>query len=171
MIDYDKFKYRIGDKVRRMVYNPTEVQPVEYEILAIEEATGFGSSYRRTRNSGSTTGYKHYRLKNLSPGCIDQPQWVAQNLVHSQYEPCNPAAKILFKKNDPELGLFADQVLISPQHQKSLISLLGRRAGKSLLFQEFLKYEANRAEEQSDSHSLDALRYTVQGQPSKKVSR
>jgi hypothetical protein len=157
MIDYDKFKYRVGDKVRRMVYHPDDIQPAEYEIIAIEEAKGFGGSYRRGR-SNSSSGYRHYRLKNLSPGCLDKPLWVQQNIVHSQFEPCNPAAKILYKKNVNTLDITC-----------TLFS--SRRAGKSWLYQQFQQYEANRAGEQSDPHSLDALRYMVQEKPSKKVSR
>ena len=150
MIDFDKFKYRVGDKVKRMVYAPTEVQPAIYEIIAIEESNGFGNSYRRSYNSGGTSGYRHYRLKNLSSGCLDQPQWVAQNIVHSQYEPSNPVIKLLYYKESE--GTFLTSILRS----HSFICDIG----------------LNRAElAKPDSHSLDALQYSVQGQPSKKVSR
>jgi hypothetical protein len=185
MIDFDKFKYRVGDKIKRLVYHPDEVQPAEYEIIAIEEATGFGSSYRRTRNSGGTTGYRHYRLKNLSNGCLDQPIWVSQHLVHTQYEPCNPAIKLLYKRNEPTFevraGGYADMLVMDPKHLaifkkvfddgKLMVASTPRQSGKSWLYQQFLQHEANRAGEQSDPHSLDALRYAVLGQPSKKVSR
>lgn len=185
MIDYDKFRYRVGDKVRRMVYSPEEVQPAEYEIIGIEEAKGFGRTYRRNSSSTGDSGYRHYRLKNLSPGCLDQPQWVSQNIVHSQYEPSNPAVKLLFNKPRPEfeakLGIFADHVHLDPKTLTIMRDLFNstkltmintpRRAGKSWLYQQFQENEANRAGEQSDPHSLDALRYAVQGKPSKKVSR
>lgn len=106
MIDFDKFKYRKGDKVRKIGYE------AEYEIIDIQLSTAYTSTYR------------HYRLKNLSPGCLDQPVWLSQGTVHRSYEPCNPAIKVLFEKK----------------------TLANRK---------------NRAEERSDDHSLDALRYLL----------
>ena len=175
MIDFDKFKYRVGDKVRKLVYAPTEVRPTEYEIIAIEESDSMG---RLTRGSRSYNDYRHYKLKNLSPGCLDKPQWVPQNLVHSQYESCNPAIKLLYKKNELASGVLTAET-IEEAYKKAMLFGTGkllinttRQSGKSWLYQQFLQNEANRAElAKPDSHSLDALRYLVFGQPPKKVSR
>jgi hypothetical protein len=158
MIDFDKFKYRVGDRIRKIQLSSDQTESTEYEIIAIDE--GENNQSRRLY------GYKHYKLKNLAPGCVDSPSWQSQNIVHMYFEPCNPAAKLLYSKNVVEFRTeyAADYVT------KTVIS--GRRAGKSWLYQQFQDYEANRAElAKPDSHSLDALRYSVLGQPSKKVSR
>lgn len=80
MIDFDKFKYRIGDRIRRIGYI------AEYEILAIDDINYWGYSHF------------YYKLKNLSKGCLDQPEWLSQGMVHMVYEPCNPMIKVLFSK-------------------------------------------------------------------------
>ena len=158
MIDYDKFKYRVGDKVRKI---ELMVEPSEYVILKIEEKNRYGKPFR------------HYQLKNLTPGCVDAPSWQSQNVVHQFYEPCNPAAKLLFKKNTSGLeyvdkykreylGSFGNLIVSTPRNTMVISNMSDQSVFVDL----------NRAElAKPDSHSLDALRYSVLGQPSKKVSR
>ena len=78
-IDSNKFKYKIGDLVRSK-------SGAEYQIVNIQTVT-------RTYSS-----LEHYRLKNLSSGCLDSPYWVTGSIIYSKFEPCNPAIKVLFDR-------------------------------------------------------------------------
>ena len=179
MIDFDKFKYRVGDRIRKLEVI-VEAPLAEYEILEISERSKWSKSFRS------------YKLKNLSPGCVNSPSWQSQNVVHRYYEPCNPAIKLLYSNNVTEfrteyvadyVGGKPDTIVMDPKHLKLLqkvfnsgdkLSLIStpRGSGKSWIYQQYLQDSANRAElAKPDSHSLDALRYSVLGQPSKKVSR
>jgi hypothetical protein len=90
MIDFDKFKYKMGDKIRKL--STTAI----YEIIEIEEVSSF-TSYP----------YRHYRLRNTSNGYTDSPIWLGQSIVHSRYEPCNPAIKVLYDKKDNSMDLMS----------------------------------------------------------------
>jgi hypothetical protein len=79
----DSFKYRVGDKVR----GP---HGAEYEILAVD----------------SKPYNEHYRLKNLTS--LDSPFWINRFALFSTYEPCNPAIKILFEKEQDTVTLTMD---------------------------------------------------------------
>lgn len=159
MIDYDKFKYRIGDKVRKIGLE------AEYEIVDI--------------HSASSWGHNHYKLKNTSIGCNDTPTWCPQHLVHNYYEPCNPAIKVLFQKKDTITfdirSGYADSMFLDPKTYEAMKKLMGtklmvvstpRAAGKT-----WAMSALHRGEERSDGHSLDALRYSGHKALSKKVSR
>lgn len=75
-IESSTFRYRIGDRIRSRY-------GAEYQIINIQTSSG---------TYGTTTD--HYRLKPLSS--IDNPFWLTSGIVYSNYEPCNPAIKILF---------------------------------------------------------------------------
>jgi hypothetical protein len=148
MIDFDKFKYRVGDKIRKIQLTQDLTQVTEYEIVQIQE--------------GSKYAYKHYKLKNLATGCVDAPSWQSQNTVHMYFEPCNPAIKLLYSKNVVEFRT----EYVADYTTKGLLISTPRGYGK------ISSIGLNRVElAKPDSHSLDALRYSVLGQPSKKVSR
>jgi hypothetical protein len=159
MIDYDKFKYRIGDKIKRISHE------AEYQIIGIQESL----------RSRTDTIVSHYRIKNLSPGCIDHPTWYPANVILGQFEPCNPAIKLLYqKKEKPRVltfAMFEEAYKKAILQSKSLLISSGYRSGKSSLIKELEASSLHRAKERSDLDSLDAFRYTVHGQTPKKVSR
>jgi hypothetical protein len=157
MIDYDKFKYRVGDRIRRIGHE------AEYSIVGIQEAL----------RSRTDTIVSHYRIRNLSPGCKDHPIWYTKYVIHQQFEPCNPAIKLLFDKKQEVLTLemLENAYKKAMLKGKSLLISSGYRSGKSSLYKQLLAASLYRAESHSDQHSLDALRYSVHRQTPKKVSR
>ena len=136
MIDFDKFKYRIGDRIHKIDCS------TEYEVI---EITRYPTSY-----SGLPTTY---RIKNLSQGCLDRPFWISQYAIERYYEPCNTAIKLLYNKEEPTT------LLITGCSDSSNNSLYRAYIEGTPPWQ-FLS--PDRAGEQSDPHSLDALRYLIQ---------
>ena len=171
MIDYSKFKYRVGDRIRRIGHE------AEYSIVEIQE----------TFRSRTDTIVSHYKIRNLSPGCKDHPIWYIKYIIHQQFEPCNPAVKLLFDKKEPVsdyekriYGRFrtVDEVDAHVDYNSVYrdLALYGKASIQvstpvdSITINIPSSYRVELA--QPDSHSLDALRYSVLGQPSvKKVSR
>lgn len=75
----NKFKYKLGDKVRSLA-------GAEYQII---DATP----------NIHLHGPEHvvsYRLKSLVSGCLDKPFWVNIKNIYKYYEPCSNAAKVLY---------------------------------------------------------------------------
>jgi len=157
MIDYDKFKYRIGDKIRKIGYE------AQYEIIEIQ-------SNGNPRGYGSITSY---RIKNLSLGCVDQPVWLSQSIIHRNYEPCNPAIKVLFEKKEPIGGALTLEMLqkaidaATNNSGRLMMISTPRAAGKTWMNKLLADWE-NRAEPGTGDHLTDALRYAT---GHKKVSR
>jgi hypothetical protein len=135
MIDFDKFKYRVGDRIHKIQHTPSTITPTEYEIVEIDSK------------------YKYfYKIKNLSPGCVDLPFWQSKYVIHNLFEPCNPAIKLLFGKKE-EIVLNTGSYSI----------------GVGGVYRDLMVDRAELA--QPDSHSLDALRYLTGNLPPNKVSR
>lgn len=82
-IDMDKFQYKVGDKVKHK-------HGAEFVIVGIQHSSG---------RFGKVT--PHYRLKNLSVGCKDNPFWIIGSSM-TDYTPSSGAARLLFGERDRE---------------------------------------------------------------------
>lgn len=72
------FEYRVGDILVHKF-------GAKYQVLAIDVYTPSKKPFS-------------FRLKNLSNGCTDSPQWVGREVVYKDYEPDNQMHKLLYGK-------------------------------------------------------------------------
>lgn len=83
-LDPSKYKYKVGDKVKKVVAQ------AEYEIVQIQHI------------SNSFGDISHYKLKSCVSGCKDSPFWISSFRLYDQYEPTSPMLKILFDDRGSE---------------------------------------------------------------------
>lgn len=75
------YEYRVGDKVKSRY-------GAQYEIIDVATVTNI----RRYGN------LKHYRLRPIDTGVLDNPIWIDGRTLYSNYSSCSAAVRILFDR-------------------------------------------------------------------------